>query len=198
MDRPGTRVDRLIEYVAVLRAFFAGGPVNHHGEHYRISELTCSPPAFAEGGPPFLIGGGAPRMLRFAGSNADIVGVNPSIHSGEIDVEAAADGLPDRIDAKFGWVREGAGDRYDQIEFNAWLAVAEITDDAPGLAELLAPAFGADPEAMLDAPVVLVGTVDEVADRLIERRDRWGFSYTVIPSAAAEAFAPVVARLTGT
>jgi alkanesulfonate monooxygenase SsuD/methylene tetrahydromethanopterin reductase-like flavin-dependent oxidoreductase (luciferase family) len=33
-DPPGTRVARLEEAVQVIKAFFAGGPVTFHGEHY--------------------------------------------------------------------------------------------------------------------------------------------------------------------
>ncbi len=41
------------------------------------------------------------------------------------------------------------------------------------------------------------GTVDEVCDTLIARREAWGVSYIVIGDDLFEAFAPVVARLAG-
>ena len=41
-------------------------------------------------------------------------------------------------------MREGAGDRFDDLEINAWLAVAEVTDDAAAVAESLAPLFETD------------------------------------------------------
>ena len=53
-------------------------------------------------------------------------------------------------------------------------------------------------ETALDLPIVLIGTVDELCERLIERRERWGFSNVVVPGEAMEIFAPVVARLAGT
>lgn len=197
MDRPGVRVDRMIEAIAVLRGLFAPGPFSFHGEHFRITELDGSPKPHRPGGPPLLIGAGAPRMLRYAGANADIVGVNPSIHSGEIDADAARDAQVDRIDEKVGWVRDGAGDRFDELELNAWLAVAVVTDDAVGTAELLAPAFGAQPEGLLESPMVAVGTLGEIAQRFEARRDRWGYSYHVIPGPNAVEFAPLVADLSG-
>ena len=61
----------------------------------------------------------------------------------------------------------------------------------------LAPAFGTDTDGLLGSPMVLLGTVDEIVDRLLDRRDRWGYSYVVVPQAAAQTFAPVVARLDG-
>lgn len=203
MERPGVRVSRLIEHARVLKGFFSGEPVTVHGEHYHVTDLPVDLRTHSPGGPPFLIGGGAPRLLRFAGSFADIVGVNPSIHSGEIDAEAARDGMPERIDEKFGWVTEGASERADgssaeDIEFNAWLAAAEITDDRDSLAEVLAEMFGVEPGTGLESPMVLVGTESQVAEDLRARRERWGYSYTVIPSERARDFAPVVAALTGT
>jgi hypothetical protein len=145
-----------------------------------------------------VIGGGSRRVLRFAGAAADIVGVNASIHSGEIDAAAAQDALPDRIDEKVAWVREGAGARFDDLELNAWLAVAEVTDDAEALAEALAPAFGTDPASVLASPLSLIGSAEQICERLTDRRARWGYSYIVIPGDKARDFAAVVAELTGT
>lgn len=199
MDRPGVRVDRMIEHARVLKGLFAGSPVHHDGEHYDITGLVGSPPPHTEDGPPFIIGGGAPRVLRFAGEFADIVGVNPSIHSGEIDADAARDAQADRIDQKVEWVREGAGDRFDDLELNAWVAAASFTDDPVGFAEQIAPLFGAeDGAALLSSPMTLVGNVDSLTEELNRRRDRWGYSYVVVPGDEARAFAPLVAALTGT
>ena len=59
--------------------------------------------------------------------------------------------MPERIDAKFSWVADGAAERTDgrgpeDIEYNAWLAVAEITDDRQGMSELLGTLFDVDPD----------------------------------------------------
>ncbi|MFM8236212.1 MAG: TIGR03621 family F420-dependent LLM class oxidoreductase [Actinomycetota bacterium] len=198
MDSPKVRVDRMIEHARILKALFGEEPVTFAGEHYTITDLPGTPRPHTPGGPPFLIGGGAPRLLRFAGGFADIVGVNASIHSGEIDAAAAHDALPERIDEKVGWVREGAGARFGGIEINAWLAAAEITSDTAAVADLVGQLFGADPAAVVASPLTLIGSVEECAERLEARRDRWGYSYTVIPGDKARDFAPLVARLAGT
>jgi probable F420-dependent oxidoreductase len=198
MDPPKTRVDRLIEHTLVLKGLFAGGPFSFKGEHYTIAELEGTPAPHRAGGPPIVIGGGGRRVLRFAGATAEIVGVNASIHSGEVDVAAAQDALPERIDQKVEWVREGAGERFDDLELNAWLAVAEVTDAADEFAAALGVAFESDPADVLASPLTLIGSPGEIRERLHERRERWGYSYTVIPVDKARDFAPIVAELAGT
>ncbi len=198
MDAPKVRVDRMIEHTKILKALFAEEPVTFAGEHYRITDMPGTPRPYSPGGPPFVIGGGQRRVLRFAGSIADVVGVNASIHSGEIDTAAAQDAMPDRIDEKVGWLREGAGARFDAIEINAWLAAAEVTNDTDAVADLMGQLFSAEPEDVLASPLTLIGSLSECADRLRERRERWGYSYTVIPGDKARDFAPLVAELTGT
>jgi probable F420-dependent oxidoreductase len=198
MDPPKVRVDRMIEHTQILKRLFAGETVTFAGDHYSITGLDLIPAAHRLEGPPILIGGGARRVLRFAGATADIVGVNASIHSGEIDVAAGRDALPERIDEKVEWVRAGAGDRFDQLEINAWLAFAEVTDDTATVADAIATLFETDPATLLSSPLVLIGSVGEIEDRLHERRERWGYSYHVIPGDRAREFAPVVKRITAT
>lgn len=197
MDAPKVRVDRMIEHVHVLRGLFGDAPFTFHGEHYDVTDLDGTPKPSTPGGPPILVGGGGRRVLRFAGAEADIVGVNASIHSGEIDTAAAHDSLAERIDEKVAWLRDGAGARFDDLELNAWLAVAEVTDDAATFADALGAVFDADPKDVLASPLTLVGSPGEIAEHLHERRERWGYSYTVIPGDKAQDFAPTVAELTG-
>ena len=197
MDRPGVRVGRLQEHAAVLKGLWGQGPFSFSGDHYEITELDGTPAPFTPGGPKILVGGGAPRLLRWAGSTADIVGVNASIHSGQIDEAAAHDALAERIDEKLAWVREGAGDRFEELELNAWLAAAEITEDT-GLVEAIASLFGTTGAELGRSPLALVGPEGQIAEMLAERRERWGYSYHVIPGDKAHDFAPLVARLTGT
>jgi probable F420-dependent oxidoreductase len=194
-DPASIRVDRLEEAVAVCKGLFSEGPFSFEGRHYRIEALDGLPLPAQRPHPPLLLGGGGRRMLSLAAREADIVGINPSLAAGEIGTEAAADAVASATDRKVGWVREAAGDRYDDLELNVLVFMVAVTEDAAGTAELLAATFGIDPAEALEVPHALVGTVEEICERLEQRRDRWDLSYTVVQGDAMEAMAPVIERL---
>jgi probable F420-dependent oxidoreductase len=197
MDPPKVRVDRMIEFVTVLRRLFGNEPVTFEGQHYCIDGLDGTPKPWRTGGPPLIIGGGGRRVLRFAAASADIVSVTASIHSGTIDSGAARDGLPGSIDQKMAWVREGAEGRARPPELNAWVEVAEVTDGAADVADALANAFDVTPEDVLASPLTLIGSTSSIIEKLQAQRDRWGYSYITIPGDCALQFAPIVADLAG-
>jgi probable F420-dependent oxidoreductase len=195
MDPPKVRVDRLIEYVAVLRGLFAAGPFSFAGEHFQVSELDGTPHPHTPGGPPIFVAGGGPRMLRFAARHADIVGVNPSLPSSEQRAESRRDAVAERIDEKFALVREAAGPRLGEIVFHGWLQAARVTDSGRRAATEIGAALGLDADEVLASPFVLVGSVEEIVASLHERRDRWGYSYYTVQQPAAHEFAPVLKAL---
>ena len=197
-DSPGTRIERLGEALAVIKGAWGDGVFDFSGEHYAISAYDALPKPLQQPRPPIVVGGGGPKVLRLAGREADIVGINPILRAGEIGVDAARDTLGDSSLRKVGWIREGAGDRFDELELQIRYFVASITDDAQALAEAMAPAFGVDPSEALDSGGVLAGSVDQVCDTLVARREQWGVSYVVFGDDQYEEFAPVVARLAGT
>lgn len=198
-DPAGVRVDRLAEAVTVLKGLFADGPFSFTGEHYTITGLDGQPRPVQRPHPPFLLGGGGPRMLRLAAREADIVGINPALRTGKVDAETARDGIGTLTDEKVGWVREAAGDRYADLELNVLIFGVMVTDDRAGTLDAVAPAFGLTPAELGESPLALVGSLDEIAEHLLARRERWDVSYVVVQGVdSMDALAPVVARLAGT
>ena len=199
LDRPGVRIARLKESVAILKGMWAEGPFSLAGEHYTVTDLDGDPMPFTPGGPKLVIGGGGPKVLTYAAQTADIVGINANLHSGSANDPSTAPSMnPANTDDKLRWVREAAGDRYADIEIQALAGFLLITDDARPIAEGMAGVFDATPDEVLDSPVGMVGTIDEICESLERRRERWDMTYHVIPIEQMEAFAPVVARLAGT
>ena len=199
LDRPGMRIDRLEESVAIIKGLMADGPFTFHGKHYSVTELDGEPKPVQRPHPPFIIGGGAPKILGLAAREAAIVGVNANLRGGvAISEDAARSMTGAATDQKIAWLREAAGERFDDLEIQAFVGFTNFTDDRSSLAEMMAGAFGVSPEEALETPVVLAGTLEQMVDDVQARRERWGMSYVVVGVDVMEQFAPAVAKLAGT
>lgn len=197
-DSAGVRIDRLGEALAVIKGCWSPGPFSFAGAHYSIDGYDATPKPRQEPRPPILVGGGAPRILRLAGREADIVGINPNLRAGAINEDAVQSSLADATAQKIGWVREGAGERFDDIELQIRFFLTLVTDDRQAFAASMAPAVGLTPDELLGSGVACVGDVEEIVDQLVRQREEWGVTYVVVGLDQCEAFAPVVARLAGT
>lgn len=197
-DRAGVRIDRMIESIEVLRGLWGEGAYSFDGEHYTISEMNGLPKPVQAGGPPIIVGGGGKRVLSTAARLANIVGVNPNVGEGKIGPEAIASMSADATEEKLGWIRDAAGDRFDDIEISILKFVTIVTDQRDAVAGKVAAGMGMDAETLLASPHTLVGSAEEVADELIGQRERWQGSYVTVQSDALDSFAPVVAALAGT
>ena len=96
------------------------------------------------------------------------------------------------------WVRDAAGDRFDDIEISILKFFVVVTDDREATAEKVGAGMGMDGAGIIASPHAMVGTAEQIADELIEQRDRWQGSYVTVQSDAMDSFAPVVAALAGT
>ena len=194
-DPPGVRIARLEETLQVLTQLFTGQPVTYSGEYYQVQELALPPVPVQQPHPPFVIGGGSRKILNLAGKYADIVGItNRALPDGAKDLE---DLTAEAMERKVGWIREGAGDRFAQIELNMICGRVIITDDREAAAAEMTTQLPLSVEQILDAPAILIGSTDQIISTLRERRERFGVSNIVIIEPMMEAFAPVVAALSG-
>jgi len=195
-DPPGQRIDRMAEALAIVRGLWADGPYSFSGNHYTITDLEGTPKP-TQRFPPVFIGGGGKRMLTLAAREADIIGLNIKMWAGTIDEKSGPTATAESTDVKLGWIREAAGDRFEQLTLQSRIHIAAVTDDPHGLAEVLGPVLGLSPAQALASPHALAGPVPAIIETLLERRERWGISYITISADAFEAMAPVVAALHG-
>jgi probable F420-dependent oxidoreductase len=196
-DSPGVRIDRFVEGLHIIKQAMGPDEFSFTGTHYTITGYNGLPKP-AHSMPKVLIGGGGKRVLGIAAREADIVGINPSMHTGVVGPETFGHMSADAVDEKVAIVRAAAGDRIDQIEMNIRAFLVNVTDDGQGARDRLAGALGVPSEMLVTSPFSLIGSPNELVERLQERRERWGFSYVIVGQEDVEKFAPVVAQLAGT
>jgi probable F420-dependent oxidoreductase len=196
-DPPGVRIDRLEEALAVVKGLWAAGKFSFSGRHYRVTGHPGTPPPVQRPRPPLLVGGGGRRVLSLAGREADVVSVNFDLRSGSVGPHLGATATAALTAEKVGWVREAAGDRFDDVELSYTAVMTMITADRDGVAAGLGSGFGLSGDQVLAMPHFAIGTAMEIADEVERRRDELGFSYVVVGGECYEAFAPVVERLAG-
>jgi probable F420-dependent oxidoreductase len=188
-DSPATRMNRLEEAVGIIRQLLAGEAVEHKGTHYRLRGLPGSPRP-AQSQVPLLIGGGGPRMIKFATRSADIVGLVPrSLAEGGLDPQGFA---LDAMDERIRWIEQTEADaaRADGGPERSTLIFAA----GQSLDELSARE-GIDPVIARSSPHLLAGDHSAMTDALHERRDRWGLTYQVCFDRDLDQLAPVVNAL---
>ncbi|HET9078466.1 MAG TPA: TIGR03621 family F420-dependent LLM class oxidoreductase [Acidimicrobiales bacterium] len=196
-DPAPARIDRLEEVVALVKAHFDGEQIDMSGRHVRVSGYAGVPQPVQRPRPPIMIGGGAQRVLTLAGREADIVSLNFNNSAGRLGPGSVQSSTAEETARKIGWIRDGAGDRFAGIELEIAAYFTNVTADGAAQTAAMAAGFGLEPAQLAEHPHVLVGSVAEIADRLVERRERYGISYVTVGAKVMDDFAPVVERLSG-
>jgi probable F420-dependent oxidoreductase len=196
LERPGARIDRLLEAIQIVKLYCAGEPFDFAGEHYRLQDVV---PTVRGPRPPLMIGGGGPRMLRLAAREADIVGVNVPLGGADLSASLASGATAaERVEAAVEIVRAAAGERFAAIELQVNVLACEVTESEAAAAErtaAVAERLGVAPADLAESPFVLVGTEEDVIAKLHRLRERLGFSYFTIPRSAATGLAPLLPAL---
>jgi probable F420-dependent oxidoreductase len=196
------RQARLAEAIAVLKGCFGPGPFSFSGEHYTITEYDAYPKPVQRPHVPFFIGGGGRTTLELAAREADIVGLAPRILAGQrADPRSMTWAAAEE---KIGWVREAAGDRFDDLSFNVYPSGAPIivTDDLRGEArkviDRMKEGTGIEltEQEIIDSPHIFIGSIDRFVEKFSELRERLGVNSFLVGS--LDELGPVVERLAGT
>jgi probable F420-dependent oxidoreductase len=181
---PGERVGRLARTVAELDRLLGSA------EHL--------PRPVQEPRVPLLIGANGDRMLRLAAEHADIAAFTgarpvPGSATGRLDPLTA-----EELDGRAARYREAARGRAEPAELNLLIQMVAVTEDREAaLRPFLEYLPHLTAEQVLELPIVLAGTPEQIAGRVRALRERYGFSYLTVLEPYMEAFAPVAERLRG-
>ena len=198
-DSAGQRIERLEEYVGIVQGLLrlrAGEAFSQVGRYFAITAMPGGPYP-VQSHVPLMLGGARPKMLALAGRLADIVNILTLQDIGTTDKV---------LDEKIGWVRSGAGERFDTIELATAVALVATAHADP--LEAVRRALPHTPfarhlaekmplETLAASCFVLAGDVRHIVAELLERRERWGLSYYVLPAEAMNDMQPVIDRLAG-
>jgi probable F420-dependent oxidoreductase len=185
------RAQRLEETIAELRRFLGT-------ELAALPGGTAPQPVqrtgFGGAGPPLIVGGTGDRVLTIAAKHADVIGVAgvyqlPGEPPGTFRIGTAAE-----ADERVRFAREQAGARAADVEWNVLVQAVVPTPDRRAAAEDLVARYPdqMSAEEALETPYLLIGTAEQMAEQLRERRERYGFTSVTVHEPYQEAFEPVV------
>lgn len=189
---PTIRKQALAERIEILRRLLDGDEVDWAGKHHRLAGASIG-----TAGPehvPILVGGNGDALLAHAARHADIIGLQGLGRTLDDGHRHTVKWTTEHLDAQVDHIRRSAGDRFAEIELNALVQVVTITDDpnvaADARAGLLERVDGLSADQIDQLPYVLIGSVEEVVEKLHRCRERWGISYFAVRE--LEAFTPVI------
>lgn len=202
-DTAGVRIEKLGETLQILDGVLRGEPTTFAGRFYRVSALRSVPAPTSQPRPRLVVGGGGDRVLRLAARHADVVSVNWNIGAGRVGDEAVRSGGWLETAHKLDVIRHTARDRFADLELHLVGYLTAVTNGTTAETEdavrrfITARSLGIAPDDVVQSPHCLVGSANEVVERLVRLREELGFSYVTVYDTAMDEFAPVVAALAG-
>ena len=199
----GVRIERLTESITILKGCFAEESFSFSGEHYIITHHDGTPKPSQRPHPPIFLGGGGKRLLTLAAREAQTVGLAPRIVQGDRPRVDAWSLTAAAAEEQIGWVRQAAGDRFGELEFNTYatggptVVTANPIAEARRRADRIHAQTGVEltVEEILDSPHIFIGSVRDLTRKFVELRERFGISSFLIDDLAA--LAPLVEELAG-
>lgn len=188
MHAPAGRKAALMERVEIVRRLLDGDTVTYQGEHHTVVDAAID--RSHQDRLPILVGGNGAALLGHAGAHADIVGLQGLGRTLEDGHRHTVNWSPEHLDRQIDQVRDGAGDRFAEIELNALVQYVIVTDDRAGVTAERCEHFGLDPADVDQIPYMLIGSVDEIVEKIVACRERWGISYFAVRE--LDDFAPVI------
>ncbi|WP_326550586.1 LLM class flavin-dependent oxidoreductase [Micromonospora sp. NBC_01813] len=189
------RVRRCIAVAEAVRALLDGEQVNADTPEVTARAARLIGPRPVRERVPLTVGTGNSHLLRWAGANADVVGLTgfgrtlPDGHTHQTRWRR------DEIEAQLGHIAAGAHGRDDPPQLEALVQKVIVTDDAEADAAGISAALGMTVAELLATPFVLIGTEAEILSAIAEHERRWGVTRYVVREDALDPLTPVLGEL---
>ena len=174
----GTRLRMLDEALTCLRGLWSEAPFSFTGEFYQLRDATLLPRPVQRPHPPLLLGGSGRGLLRVAARHADTVNIISDVgRAGHIALADTAKLDDAAFRAKVEFVRAEAtraGRNGQSLTVSSTIFITVVTDSPAAThatAEGMSPMFHMEPDALLHAPLALIGTPEQCVAEL-RRRER--------------------------
>jgi probable F420-dependent oxidoreductase len=191
------RIDKLEEVVGLVRDLWAHRRIEHESARFVLRGPQVGPTP-SRPSPLIVLGGGSPRMLRLAARTADIVSVSASMSVGRATAPLGSSALFASFERRVAAIGATAADAGRTPEIQCLAFTTRVTDRAREYVEAyVCESFGLPADDVMRSPLALVGTVDEIAEKIATCRERLGISYWVMKADAMDDLAPVIAALSG-
>jgi probable F420-dependent oxidoreductase len=183
------RLDQLSDALKLIKAMWTQEEPTYRGRYFSIERAYNHPRPVQKPHPPIMVGGAGKKLLRITAAEGQIANLIPPIINGKDfvqDPEAAVRfdkaELKRRIDLLHGFVAE-AGRAPGSVEVSgiAMVNLARSKSEADAAVKAVGSAMGfPNEEATRNAPVLLVGTPEEVRRELRSRIEEFGMTYYIV------------------
>ncbi|MEW6300248.1 MAG: LLM class flavin-dependent oxidoreductase [Thermodesulfobacteriota bacterium] len=183
------RLDQLGDAIKLIKAMWTQDEPTYRGRHFSIEKAYNYPRPVQKPHPPIMVGGSGKKLLQIAAAEAQIVNLIPPIVNGKDfvqDPEAAVRfdkaELKRRINMLHGFVA-AAGRAPGSVEVSgiAMVNVSRSKSEADAAVRAVGSAMGFPSEdATRNAPVLLIGTPEEVRRELRSRVEEFGMTYYIV------------------
>lgn len=193
-QRPGIaqRVARLIDVATTTMQLLAGETVSIDRSGIRLVEAQLDDQLHRN--VSLLIGGNNRRILQFAAEHADVIGLTglgrtlAGGHKHELKWSRS------QLTESFAVARSSTA-RAQRAEIQVLVQVSKVTDDPTSVAEKMAADFGVPSDQILSSPFVLLGTLDQIAERIQHNTETWGIDSYVVRRSSLDEIGQVIAKL---
>lgn len=181
-DKPIMRIKRLDEALTIINSMWMNEKTTFQGENYKVKDMVKAGELPHGDHPKIMIGGGSKRLLSVAGRHADIVGINWRLRGGRFSGDSIIDTTLGRVRECIDWVEESArkaGRDLEEIEYQMMFPHPQITDDPEPVLEEVAKIYGVSVDAVKECPQWLIGSSDEIIEKVKMIHEGTGISYMV-------------------